>query len=213
MTNICISYLFGDKDDWRDPNPNIINQSDWVYVLYTDQNIKSDIYHVVKVPQAEHPRFESRKYKLLGASQFYPQHYKKVFHHDANIIVNCDLNELPHFMVMNHPFHWCAYKEIELCKKLGKDNRKTLDDAKEQLKSYNWGKDKGLFAGGLMMRPNTKAVDQFSQDWFFHAKWHTVRDQIFLPYLLDKHGLRPKVVDWLDLIGSKFLMTNHNHKK
>jgi len=208
MTKICYSYLFGDKDVWRDPLPDNINH-DWTYVLFTDQDIKSDVYQVKRVESVSNPQLASRHFKLLGAAQFYPEPFKKVFHHDANIRVNCDLDELPHFMIVNHPFHHCAYKEIELCKKLGKANRADLERTRLMLREYRWNKDAGLYAAGLMMRPNTRAVDIFSFDWFHHAKWFTHRDQIFLPYLLAKHNITPEIVEWSDLIGSRFLIHDH----
>jgi len=209
MSKICFSYLFGNKDKWIEPNINKIN-TDWHYVLFTDQPIKSDLYHVVKYPIDEtSSRIHSRKIKTFGADNFFQANLTQVFHHDANIIVNCDLDELPEFMVMKHPFHWCAFKEIELCKKLKKDTVENLNKAKAKLLDYEWRENAGLFANGLMMRPNTFEVNSLSHDWWNHVKNFSVRDQIFLPYLLNKHNLKPAVIEWESLIGSKFLMHNH----
>lgn len=61
-----------------------------------------------------------------------------------------------------------------------------------------------LVCGGLFLRKNSPSVNQAFDDWFLeNVKW-TIQDQISLPYIFWKHGLKVKIIDSQCMYGGPF---------
>ncbi len=94
----------------------------------------------------------------------------------------------------NHNDRHCLYREAAFCISKGKGQRAKLE---QQVKMYrkdgmpaNWG----LAETKCVIRRNTERMQRFGKAWWAQLQRHSLRDQVSLPYICWRLGLRWNVI-------------------
>jgi hypothetical protein len=93
--------------------------------------------------------------------------------------------------------HWerdCLYDEAAFCAKIGKDDKVTLGDQARRYQNAGMPRHWGLAATRVVMRRNTPAMAALNEAWWAELQAGSVRDQVSLPYVCWKAGLRWDVI-------------------
>ena len=108
---------------------------------------------------------------------------------DANI----ELTRIPDldagFAAHRHRDRDCIFDEAAKCIEYGKDDPGVI---RTQIKRYSghpphWG----LWENGMLYRRNTPEIRALCEDWWRELDQGSERDQISLPVVLRRHGIRP----------------------
>ena len=186
MKKIIYTALFGNYDNWHEPD--FVN-TDWKYILFTDQDITSKVYQVIKI---KGDVLKAREIKLLP-HRFLPD-YDICFWHDASIIQRSNINEIIKkervwdMIIMEHGQRSCLYAEAEECIKRGKGNKTKIMNQINRYRQEKIPENTGLVASGLMIRKNNYRVRLFCEKWWNELKNESIRDQISFSYTLYNHN-------------------------
>lgn len=213
MKKVVYTAIFGNYDTPLQPN---VITDDWEYILYTD-NEKADtgIWKRIVV-KPNYPRLYARFIKL-NYPQFKLKNYDILFWIDANVVINCDLNEFTkkhqsEFMVLKHPHRDSILKEAHACKKYKKDSSIKIDLQIEKYKNEGYKFDNGLVATTIMLRRNTKAVQEFCMKWWDELSHGSIRDQLSFNYVLWKYPVDLELISW-NVFDSDFEYRQHKRWK
>lgn len=209
-TKVCYTVIFGDYDDLKEPT---VITPGWRYICYTDQDLKSDVWDIFKMPSTitQLTRI-SRYWKIAEA------YWKCSIWIDASFQINCDLNEFWHkyfvspMTIIRHPMRNCAYEEAAICQK---NNRAPIDDIAKQIGIYSeqgLPKNNGLIQSGILLRENTAEVRDFCKLWWDQIELST-RDQIGFAFAEWKLGVSwPRInLDYRN--NPYFQFTTHKHRR
>jgi hypothetical protein len=106
-----------------------------------------------------------------------------------NIIKGADI------ALFNHTERNCVYDEAELLIQLGYDN---IDNIENQILFYNkenYPKNNGLFELPCSIRKNTEKINTMNLMWWEIICKYSSRDQISLPYVLNKLNIQPHILE------------------
>ncbi len=198
------TVLFGPYDQWREPK---YVQPDADYFVFTDQDIKSDTYEVVKYfkglltkPRAKILR--AREFKIfIGYGFLCKEGYDLIIYHDANIIQTKDLQPLidmqvNDLMILRHPVRDCIYDEFHACADGNKDKVKTMYKQVQRYADLGYPENNGLVASGVMFRRNSKKVAAFCRAWYKEVSKGSIRDQLSFDYVAWKLKYKFDMMDW-----------------
>lgn len=194
---VVYTAIFGNHDDLKEP---AFVSPGWKYICFTDQDFKSDVWEVRKVPVMEcGPVKTARYYKIM-----FHKHIESEFSLwiDGTFVITTNLNrwwrkfEAP-FTVVNHPYDNCIYKDAESCLALGRGNKRMIERQTAFYKAMGIRKNSGLIASGVLMRQNTIPVREFCQTWWRQVQNWSERDQIAYGFANWKHpNVISKRLDW-----------------
>lgn len=175
--------IFSDYDDLKEP---IIVTEGWRYVCFTDQDLHSEVWEIVKVPQLDlGPQKTARWYKINFHKCIEDIYSIWV---DATFIINCDLNQwwaerfIEPFGTIEHPFDKCIYVDARSCISGGKGDPKKIKQQVELYSHLGIKKNMGLISSGILMRENTLAVKRLCTTWWQQVEAWSSRDQIAFGY-------------------------------
>lgn len=195
MKKVIYTVLLGNDEKFELHEPRHIDKN-WSMICFTDRDITSENWEIRKVDHND-PLKKSREIKIR-CDKFID--FDICLYMDSIFTVNRDVNKFidnnikGDFTVMSHPRRHCAYREARYCLKEGKGGRKTILRQIERYQKDGFPKDFGLYACGIMVRKNTKAVVNFMKLWFDEVKKNSYRDQISFPYILWKAPIDFNVV-------------------
>ena len=86
-----------------------------------------------------------------------------------------------------------------------------LDEQMEVIKSDTNYVDNLLVNGGILMYRNTPEVQAMFKEWWYHVSRYLIMDQMSLPYVLKKSGLRVNVLP--DVFRDCWWLENRRHAK
>lgn len=209
----CYTAIFGQYDELKDP---FIVSEGWRYICYTDQDFKSDIWEVRKVPV------------MACGDQKTARFYKINFHEavedtysiwvDGTFFINVDLNQwwnqfIPPFTTVKHPFDNCVYKEISACQRGNKAPFSRLKAQKDNYLSQGVPYHGGLIASGILMRKKTPRVIEFCKLWWEEVLKYTGRDQIAFAFADYKIPRLHVPINWDYTTQDEFIHIPHLTKK
>ena len=174
--------------DYELKEPTYINK-DWELVCFTDQNIKSDNWKIVK---CEGGKKKSREIKIRS-DQFLD--YDVCLYLDAKFTIRCDLNKFidqylkTDLALMKHNKRICAYDEGHFCIKVNKDKKETISSQLKEYERNKFPKNFGLYAPGIMIKRNTKEINHFMKLWYEQVDQYSYRDIISFSYVLWKNPI------------------------
>lgn len=165
-------------------------------------------------PQYAEPRWDARRTA---------RHYKAVPHRymDADVWVwvdgNVRLLAAPEVIVdeylgdadlaiFRHPDRQCLYVEAQFCASRGKDNAQTLHRQTAVYHEAGMPRNWGLPETRCVIRRNTPQMRDLGEAWWAELEQHSVRDQVSLPYVCWKAGVR-----WREIPGRCWVRNTHNH--
>lgn len=214
ITSIC-----GDKDHLIENQ----NKGNAIFTCYTDADIKSETWNIKKAyDKFKDPRRNSRIAKIM------PHKYS-----NADIIITIDGNMrlliTPEELVVKylgdydmvafkHGSRNCIYDEAMEVAKLGLDDVELIIEQAKHYEDDGFVKQKGLVQGGIIIRRNTKKVQDFNEYWWADYCRYSRRDQLSLMPAIDKAGVRLKIINegWMlygnmAVIGDCIELVNHKH--
>ena len=206
---VVYTSIFGGYDTLIEPK-NISPNID--YICFTDANVKSDVWQIIKVPAIyTDPTRCARKYKLLP-HRFLNQ-YDCSLWVDGNITVHGDVNKfidtyLPftNIAVYDHMQCFdkrnCIYQEAQTIFYFGQKNGNYKDDPniiQQQMERYtkdSYPQNNGLVSSGVILRNhNSTDVIKSMEYWWSEVKYGSKRDQLSFNYSAWKTGLNFKWIN------------------
>jgi len=110
---------------------------------------------------------------------------------------------------MAHPARKCLYKEARVCEELGKDIPGNIRPQalayREDKMPRNWG----LPATGVLIRRHTPQTKELNTAWWRQIEKYSCRDQISLPYVCWKLGLRWSILPGYVLRDKRYWYNRH----
>jgi hypothetical protein len=134
---------------------------------------------------------------------------------DANIIIKVPLKRLvsewltdTDIALFGHSTRNCLFDEANECLRLELDNDVVI---KKQIERYlGFKKNAGLYQGGVILRRHTNKIKQLNEMWWAEYCTGSKRDQISLPYCIEKLGITINAIKSHAYIHPYFEMENHN---
>ena len=189
---IVYSCIFGATDPLREPK----RPGNTRFVLFTDQDIKSKRWEVVRLPKMPAPKRESRNYKQ-PSHLIFPDADATLWI-DAAFTLLADPLEIlaryPQEMVgFRHHKRSRIKEEAPAIVRAGKGRAK---DVFAQLAAYQadgWDTDakpqRLITNGGFLLRRHTPRVRAFNELWHHEVQTRSLRDQMSIDYCAHKVGL------------------------
>lgn len=208
--------LFGNYEELKEP---LVITPGWDYICFTDQDIKSDIWMVIKFTHKDNTNVEAARYFKIKNASSYMWDYKCSIWVDASFTINCDLNEFwdkkfkGGITAFRHPIRNCVYKEIATCIKNNRANPESLLRQKSIYINRGLPPAMGLAQTGILLRESTEEVLKFSDFWYSQIRLST-RDQIGLAYADWKMPGVLNLVDGFDYRTSQeFIYKTHYNRR
>lgn len=205
--------IFGKYDDLKEP---AIVSKGWKHICYTDQDLKSDVWEIRKVPVMEcGPAKTARWYKIR-----FDKHIDTEFSLwvDGTFIINVNLNRwwrrfVAPFTAVQHPYDNCIYTDAKSCIDTGKGDPRLIERQIALYRALRIPKNNGLIASGVLMRQNTQEVARFCRLWWDQVQSWTERDQIAWGAInFQMPGLVHRI-EWNYQKQREFWHVPHLHKK
>jgi hypothetical protein len=145
-------------------------------------------WHWVPIQATGQPNRQTKRIKILPWEHF--ERWDECVWRDANIEVT-RLPTLDADLAMHtHRDRRCIFDEAAKCIEYGKDDP---DVIRAQIARYaNHPPRWGLWENGMIYRRNTPAIRALCEDWWRELDAGSERDQISLPPVLRRHGIRPE---------------------
>ena len=207
MKIVVYSAIFGGKDRICETQIPGFN-----YVLFTDSDIRSNIWSVIRVVPEHDPFRASRFFKLMPHRHL-PDYDFSIWI-DGNMqllrnpvgLVNKFLVDPGHFHaqsaydVVNFApkgsIHENLYHEANLCMRLHKDEPSVICSQVEAYRKEGFPETPALWMGGVIVRQHNHPCSiKLGEAWFAEIVKRSRRDQIALPYVLWKLGLDIHTID------------------
>lgn len=102
--------------------------------------------------------------------------------------------------------HWdrrCLYAEAAFCAAHGKDDRRVLEAQVGRYRAAGMPRDWGLAATRAVVRRNTESVRALNEAWWAEIECGSVRDQVSLPFVCWRAGLRWSVLPGACVPGNR----------
>jgi hypothetical protein len=190
---IVYSANFGGYDKLLEP---IYKDKNCRYILFTDQNIKSQMWEVIKLPSPNDLDSQrlARYYKLNPHLVLPAHNYSvwvdsciKIKKFDVKSMINTNYADV---CCYKHPRRDCLYKEAEVCKSLKLDYANIIDNQIQRYQQQNFPCKFGLFDTAIMIRKNEPHVNRFNDLWWQEVKNGSRRDQLSQMYVSWVTGVR-----------------------
>jgi len=164
---------------------------------FTDLDIKSDFYQIRK--WYLDPLIAVRRQRWIKIC--IPD---KIFdNYEYSVYVDCKrasvidfewlLNFMkPHsdFVTRQHKTRDCVYDEGQICIEKRIDDEATISRQLDFYRSENYPTHNGLHYSYILLRRHTKRTKEFSRLCWEQLEKYSFRDQISLPYVAWKHGMK-----------------------
>jgi hypothetical protein len=98
------------------------------------------------------------------------------------------------FATFNHQDRNCLYREAEFCAGKGKGNKAKLAAQRKAYHQAGMPSHWGLPETKCVIRRNTAKMKELNMAWWEQLSQHSIRDQVSLPYVCWKLGIRWKVI-------------------
>lgn len=165
------------------------------------RTVKNDFYQIRKM-NLDHisPPIKRQRFVKICIPDELFDNYEYSIYADIKrpVVSNFDqlikfLQDGSDFLVRKHPGRNCAYKEADfLLRKNWYDNSAILKQV-EFYKKEGFPAHSGLYWSVQLFRRHTKELKEFSRLWWKQVERYSYRDQISLPYVAWKTGMRISV--------------------
>lgn len=194
------------------------------FFIITDQEVQADLdikfINPNKFNISNLDSISCNRYFKMNPQVVFPDYDYSVYI-DGNIEVYSDLTELVNKIPESgigfyaHSKRNCIYKEYEVCRLLGKGNAKKIYKQIEKYKKDGFPKGFGMVEANVIAREhNNSTCKKIMELWWKEYSIWGERDQISLPYVLWKSGMRIEEVISLGAdVHHNFMMRIHSHKR
>ena len=190
---IVYTTVLGKTDPLHEP----ICNSDWRFVCFTDQPIRSKRWEIVQVPPTETPKRECRKLKLRPHVVFPDA--------DVTLWMDCCFTLLvpPEEIAAQYRSEFTAFRhhkrrritdEAEAIIRAGKGKADAIHAQLAAYQADGWDTDyrpqKVIHNGGFLLRRHTPKMIEHAEAWHHEVQTRTLRDQMSVDYCAAKVGMR-----------------------
>lgn len=191
---VLYTAIFGKMGRFNVPNVSI---PDVDRFCLTDLNVKSKFYQVKNMDLNHLISVRRQRFvKICIPDEIFDNHEysvyvdcKRPYSVDFDYLLSC-MEEGSDIVTRQHRRRSCAYDEGEFCIIKKKDHKATILKQLEYYKSQDYPAHNGLHASGLLLRRHTEKMKWFSEFWWQQIEKYSHRDQISLPYVGWKHGMK-----------------------
>lgn len=198
----------------------IFKKGDWNYVLFTDQPRNSPVFKyydmypelqgwdIRHVPTPKDPIREARKYKIL------PHLFLDgdTLWIDSTFIPNTDCWTVGDFVVVNHPFERCIYREARACLDMGKGEAEEINRQVDYYKSIGIPTSIGVISSGVIYRRQTYLTKSMCETWYEQIQKFSVRDQIGFGLISSVFKGHFTKINWNYTTRNEFIHIPHIYK-
>lgn len=189
-----MNYIYTCITNSKDILNEKINSQGAKLICFTDEDIKSEKWEIIKIPKLFiDDRRNSRLPKLLPHI-YLPEDCEYSLYLDGNIINTIPIQKIINEWLQDtdmacfrHDTRDCYFEEAKECSRLGLDDKEII--IKQLKRYYKYPRHMGLYQGGVLLRKHTDKVRQFNESWFAEYCGGSKRDQISFPIARDKAGL------------------------
>lgn len=195
--------------------PLVIND-EWDYICFTDQDIKSKNWKIIKMPNdtnMEIGPMAQRKLKVLPHKYLSP--YDVSIWIDGNVQTKVDPDRIYRmyytkgFNTMAHPFRSCVYTEFDAVASQRKESPDRLNRLRQKYLKEGYPKNNGLVQSNIIIRNhNHDSIMALSNNWWKLMKEYSHRDQLTFNYLMWKF---PNLSKHVSLFGANVLKNEFNY--
>lgn len=178
MNKIVYTAIFGNYEELK--QPTVITPG-WKYICFTDQDISSPVWEIVKME----PHLESRRmarYIKIMFHKFVDAEFSLWL--DASFQIKMDLNvfwdkvfKTP-FTCPAHPIRNCVYMEIKSCLVNQRGEADLLLQQEAKYRALNVPAFNGIITSGVLLRERTAANIKLCEQWWKELEENSTRDQI-----------------------------------
>jgi len=191
---VLYTAVFGQIGRFRIPELSIPGIDKF---CFTDLDIENDFYDIKKM-NLDHldPIRRNRFVKICIPDEIFAD-YEYSFYMDSKHPTSIDFDWLlacmepgSDFLVRRHPRRDCVYDEGRKCIEKGKDNREVILSQLNFYRSEKYPTRNGLYAAFWLFRRHAEGMKEFSRLWWKQVEKYSLRDQISLPYVAWKYGMK-----------------------
>lgn len=153
------------------------------------------------------PNRQTKRIKILPWD--YLEDWDQCLWIDSNIELIRDPQGMPGPLAIHtHRDRNCIFDEAQKCIEYGKDDPALLTRQAERYADHprRWG----LWENAVVFRDNTPEVRALCYDWWAEVDANSRRDQISLPVVLRRHGMKPNALGANVWKGSKWVRLHRN---
>lgn len=174
------------------------------FICFSDIPRASNTWQVHVHPRHENPRLDAKWYKTCPDAVLPRDGYEVSIWIDASVTPTdvvrmasvCTRalrkSEQPIALFL-HPERDNIYDEVAASASMGKYNDQPMHDQVEAYRRDGLPDDHGLWAAGIIARV-PRATALLGQKWFHENRHWTIQDQLSLPYVFWKLGMKPGVI-------------------
>lgn len=204
--------IFGAYDDLKEP---FFVSQHWKYVCFTDQDIKSPVWEIRKVPVMDFGPVKTARWYKINFHKCIETDFSLWL--DATFCINTDLNRWwrrfkSPFTTVRHPFDDCIYTDIISCMKGQKDDPGKLARQYAHYDDIGLPKNNGLISSGILMRQKEPRTIDLCKTWWDEVEKRSSRDQVAFGYAQWKHPGVHDGISWDYTTQKEFIHIPHLHK-
>lgn len=209
---VCYTALFGNYEELKEP---LVITPGWRYIVYTDQDLTSSVWEIVKVkiPEGVPPQYYARWYKIMHWVD-----WGRSIWVDASFVIAINLEDwwtshsMAPFSAAKHPLRDDWFEECMDCIISGRGDRVEVDKQMNEYKALELPRHAGVIQSGILLRENTPDVIALCEAWWKEMQGRSIRDQI----AFCRVGIGSPIVHtylWDYRIGKDFIYKHHYNRR
>lgn len=174
--------------------------------------VKNDFYQVKKMNLDQFssvPTRRQRWIKICIPDEIFDNYEysvyvdcKRPFAVDFELCLN-NLGSQSDFLTRQHQNRDCVYDEGAKCIEVGKGIKEVILKQLDFYRGENYPSHNGLYWTAFLFRRHTKELKEFSKRWWAELEKRSFRDQLSLPYVAWKYGVKISLLPYKKFKGSK----------
>ena len=201
--------IIGDYDNLRAPAPNAADDPRADFVCFADEPIPAPAPFRLQPAFKPYPGDAARNSRVakILSHQFVETEYSIWM--DGNLqllarpsdLIDRWLQDADIAVLRHHYAHFddvgfdCIFKEAETCIKRRMAESEAIARQAKAYRAEGHPEHGGLYVGGFILRRHTPTVRRLNEAWWREIVTFSARDQISLPYVLRKQGIRVSTID------------------
>lgn len=191
---VLYTAIFGRMGRFNVPG---VTMKDVDRFCFTDLNVNSNFYQIKKMKFRRLSSVRSQRFVKICIPEEIFNNYeysvyvdcKRPYTIDFDYLLGC-MEDGSDLVTRRHRRRSCLYDEGEFCIKKKKDTSEIISKQLIFYANDKYPAHNGLQASGILMRRHTKKMRGFSKLWWKQVEEYSHRDQISLPYVAWKHGMK-----------------------
>jgi hypothetical protein len=212
---VVYTAIFSAYDTLKDP---LFVDKNVDYICFTDQEyLESSIWKIIQVERDLRfsAKMQAERYKILP--HVFLRNYETSVWVDASLTIKASIieyitqyNKTSEILLFPHPERICIYDEAAVCMLSGKDDKNVIIQQIARYYNEGYKTNSGLFCGGVLVRNhNNPEVIKVMELWYEEIKLYSERDQISLPFVLNKMEQDIDLCDLNIFDNSFFSLSEH----